>query len=190
MWDNWRVRIGNKIRQNRIGCRDPANRVSVSMAVGWYKNLMWQHRGSPIDTILYTPRSQPAGSSSVPAFSKTVFESHRFCGFYINPRNLCCDQIESRSTFSVFISCVVCCWFFLGAGFWGFNKELDTSEVRTPNPSPHFFCSNVSVKMPAPGAVEGLRHDYSQRVEKQKVPWKNWHIHVVCPMWGGAKCKL
>jgi len=32
MWDNWHVRIWNKIRQNRIGSRDPANRVSGSMA--------------------------------------------------------------------------------------------------------------------------------------------------------------
>ncbi len=129
---------------------------------------------------------KPAGSSSVPAFSKTVFESHRFCGFYINPRNLCCDQIESGSCFSVLISCVVWCWFyfFFGAGFWGFNKELDTSEVRTPNPSPYLFAQMFLLRCQPPALEEGFCTNIHRELRSNKSLGK-FGIYMWC-----AQCRV
>lgn len=60
-----------------------------------------------------------------------------------------------------------------------FNKGLDSSEVKTQNPPPHFvghFCYDASSK-----AVVGFLQEYSLRIKKRKVPSPlEFGIHMWC----------
>jgi hypothetical protein len=184
MWDDWRVRIWNKIRQNRIGSQDPANRVSVSMAVRWYKNLMWQHRGSPIDTILYTLRIQQGRRRSL--LSPRLFLS--LIDFAVFTKILAIFVVIRSSPEVVFLfwSLVLCGvdFFFFLVQVSEVNKELDTSEVRTPNPSPYLFAQMFLLRCQPPALEEGFCTNIHRELRSNKSLGK-FGIYMWC-----AQCRV
>jgi hypothetical protein len=128
---------------------------------------------------------KPAGSSSVPGFSKTVFESHRFCGFFINPRNLCCDQIESGSSFFCFD--LLCCVVLIC--FWVQVSEVSTRSLTLVKWEPQalpliFLLKGFCLRCQPPALEEGFCRKFHRELRSKK-SLEKFGIYMWC-----AQCRV